>query len=209
MIRRFMAWFFERLYTRWAWAYELVAGVVSLNRWWDWARVAATPLPPGRLLEIGFGTGRLLAEMSRQTSIVGVDQSPEMAAIARQRVLESGGTPLIVRARAAQLPFAGDVFDGAYSSFPSEFAFQEATFRSLARVLRPGSEYSMVVAALLEGRGLLERVMRWLFRVTGQAGPTDVAQWRRSIPAPGFLLTVEKLEIRRSLVVRIRALLPD
>lgn len=209
MIRRFMGWFFERLYTHWAWAYEFVAGVVSLNRWWDWARAAAAPLPSGRLLEIGFGTGRLLAEMSRQTTVVGVDQSAEMAGIARRRVLDFGGEPLITRAHAGQLPFAANTFDGAYSSFPSEFAFQEATFRSLARVLKPGSEYSMVIVAVLAGHGILERVMRWLFRVTGQAGPTDPVLWESRVPAAGFRLVVETLEIRRSRVVRIRAVLPE
>lgn len=208
MIRRFMAWFFERLYTRWAWAYELVAAAVSFNRWWDWARAASTPLPSGNLLELGFGTGRLLAEQSKRRTVVGVDQSAEMARLARKRVARAGRRALVIRARANALPFPDDTFDGAYSSFPSEFAFQEDTFRSLRRVLRPGSEYSMVVMALISGSGLAERALRWLFQVTGQAGPLDPVFWQKHIPAQDLQVTVQTLDIRGAKVVRIRARKP-
>lgn len=207
---RFLSWFFGNLYTRWAWAYEFVAAAVSLNRWWAWAGTAASPFSKGRILEIGIGTGRILAETAgRVGGAVGIDQSAQMTKIAIDRVRNSGVDALIVRAQAQALPFEDNAFDGAYSSFPAEFAFRAETFHSIARVLQPGCEFSMVVMALIHESGPIARALRGLYLQTGQAGPPDAATWVSCIPECGLDIGAEVLNVRDADVVRIRALKPD
>ena len=54
--------FFQLLYHPFAWAYDLVAGLVSLGRWKSWV-LCGLPLLAGRVLEIGFGPGHLQAAL--------------------------------------------------------------------------------------------------------------------------------------------------
>jgi SAM-dependent methyltransferase len=42
--------------------------------------------PPGRVLELGCGTGTVLARLPEATALTGVDASPEMLAVARAKV---------------------------------------------------------------------------------------------------------------------------
>ncbi len=85
-----------------------------------------------RVLEVGCGTGRLLAQVSAPTR-VGVDISAAMLAIARRRGLA------VVRGDAHQLPFADAAFDvvlagkGAFRYLDKVRAFAECS-----RVLRRG-----------------------------------------------------------------------
>ena len=67
-------------------------------------------LPPGRILDIGCGTGYLTRLL--RGSVVAVDQSAAMLELARVRV---PGVEL-VRADVPPLPFADGAFDLAFSS---------------------------------------------------------------------------------------------
>src|SRR6266487_4499572 len=67
-------------------------------------------LPPGRILDIGCGTGYLTRLL--RGSVVAVDQSAEMLELARAR---APGVEL-VRADVPLLPFADGAFDLAFSS---------------------------------------------------------------------------------------------
>ena len=72
-------------YARWAPVYDAIFGVITN------AAIARTmrvlnALPPGRILEIGVGTGLALPRYKREHRITGVDLSPDMLARARGRV---------------------------------------------------------------------------------------------------------------------------
>src|SRR2546421_4095534 len=67
-------------------------------------------LPPGRILDIGCGTGYLTRLL--RGSVVAIDQSAEMLELARAR---APGVEL-VRADVPLLPFADGAFDLAFSS---------------------------------------------------------------------------------------------
>jgi SAM-dependent methyltransferase len=67
-------------------------------------------LPPGRILDIGCGTGYLIRLL--RGSIVAVDQSAEMLELARTR---APGVELVL-ADLPLLPFADGAFDFAFSS---------------------------------------------------------------------------------------------
>ena len=90
---------------------------------------------PGTLLEVGVGSGRLLAALAeREWDVVGVDAAPRMVELARERVV---GAKLEV-AHAEELPFEDASFDVTVAIGVLEYGGLEASLRELARVLRPG-----------------------------------------------------------------------
>jgi ubiquinone/menaquinone biosynthesis C-methylase UbiE/catechol 2,3-dioxygenase-like lactoylglutathione lyase family enzyme len=89
---------------------------------------------PGSLLEVGVGSGRLLARLAeRGWDVVGIDAAPRMLELTRARV---PGVKLEV-ARAEELPFEDASFDVVVAVGVLEYADPEASLRELARVLRP------------------------------------------------------------------------
>src|SRR3954470_22216521 len=89
------------------------------------ARLAGTPLleadrrfverhcpRPGRLLDLGCGTGRLLLPFARRGYwVLGVDLSGEMLAVAREKAVAEGVAVHLVRANLAGL---GALRDGSF-----------------------------------------------------------------------------------------------
>lgn len=111
----------------------------------DFARRAileALALQPGdRLLELGCGGGLLLRDaLGSGVKAAGVDHSPDMAALARERA--PGAAVLL--GTAEQLPFAADAFTAAAMSVV--FFFFAEPLRVLGecrRVLRPGGRLAV------------------------------------------------------------------
>ncbi len=166
----FVRLFFRLLYAEFAWTYDLVAWVVSLGQWRAWGRAALPYLQGERVLELAHGPGHLLGTMTdRSLSTVGLDLSPYMGRLAKQRLERAGLTVPLVRAQAQALPFRQGCFDSVVATFPTEFILAPATLREAARVLRnPGQRLVIVASAHLGGRDPLSGFVRWLYRVTGQ-----------------------------------------
>ncbi len=162
LLRRLYGWAAERLYHELAWAYDPVSWVVSLGRWSYWRRTALEHLPAGRVLEIGPGTGVLLAEMARRgLAVCGLEPSPAMLRLAARRLRRLGLRVPLVRGRAQALPFLDATFDAVLATFPANYILSAETLREAARVLRSGR---LVVAGLVsESRGPSTEAMlvRW------------------------------------------------
>lgn len=164
---------FRLLYNEFAWTYDAVAWCVSAGEWRSWQR-AAIPvlnLPTGaHILEIAHGTGNLhLDLMQAGYTCVGVDLSRAMGRIAMRKLRRAGLTPTLVRASALSLPGARASFDGVVCTFPSDFLMQPDTLREIARVLKPGAPYAIVVHGVLL-RGWWRPFLDLLFQLTGQGG---------------------------------------
>jgi ubiquinone/menaquinone biosynthesis C-methylase UbiE len=104
-------------------------------------------LAPGRVLDIGCGTGYLTRLL--RGSVVAVDQSEEMLAIARPRAPHAQ----FVRADVPPLPFIDDAFDLAFSSgvySHLETVPERAAF--VAEALRVAPELVVLDQARREGR---------------------------------------------------------
>ncbi len=126
-------------------SYDRVGAVLSLGQDPLWRRFLVSRLPRdgGRVLDAATGTGLVAAQLRRRGfGVTGVDQSPEMLAVARKRF---GDEVELVEASAEDLPFADRSFDHLTVTYLLRYvADPGATLAELARVVRPGG----VVASL-------------------------------------------------------------
>lgn len=136
-------------------------------------------LTPGqRVLDLGTGTGsvamRAAALVAPAGRVLGVDISPEMLAVTRQRLIESDRSNVDLReGRAEQLPADDGSIDTLLASLSLMYVIDRAAAaREIRRVLRPGGRF---VAAVWAGPEQCDIV---LFQQTaGKFAPTP--------PVPG------------------------
>ena len=126
--------------------YDRYARLLSFGQDPRWRRFLVScvdPKPDQTILDVASGTGAVAIELVRRSgcAVVGVDQSPEMLAVARERVTRAGLADRIrfVEAGAERLPFADAEFDGLTFTYLLRYVRDvTATMRELARVVRPG-----------------------------------------------------------------------
>jgi ubiquinone/menaquinone biosynthesis C-methylase UbiE len=116
----------------WAQEVDRVAGVVAA-------------LPPARVLDVACGTGFLTRWL--RGSVVAIDQSPEMVAIARERV---PGARVEV-ADAVPLPFGAGAFDRVFTSHFYGHLLPGERDAFLAEARRVADELVVVDSALAPG----------------------------------------------------------
>ena len=127
--------------------YDRYANLLSFGQDPRWRQFLVSRLsvgPSDTVLDVACGTGAVALELVRQKgcSVVGVDQSPEMLAEARQRV---GDRVRLVEASAQELPFEDASFDGLTAAYLLRYLDDlPAGLRELARVLRPGATMSLL-----------------------------------------------------------------
>jgi SAM-dependent methyltransferase len=141
-IRWGYGWVCERLYREFAWSYDLVSRGVSAGQLDVWRRIALDEVQQRKattqsMLEIGFGTGALLA-MARRASlpVVGLELSPQMHAVASATLARQQLDAPRVQGTATAMPFADESFDVVISTFPTPYILKQSTLRECARVLR-------------------------------------------------------------------------
>jgi len=89
----------------------------------------------GSLLEVGVGSGRLLAALAQcGWTVTGVDPAAGMIELARVRVPAAR----LIAARAEALPFDDASFDAVVGVGVFEYTEIQTSLREVARVLRPG-----------------------------------------------------------------------
>ncbi len=143
-VARFDRWAssYDRGFEQWVFFRPLYAGVL---------RIAAEVAPaPGRVLDVGCGTGLLLRSAALrypEASLAGVDPSAEMIRVAAARDLPPAeGLPSGVlefsHAQAEHLPFPDGRFGLVLSTMSfHHWADQKQGLREAARVLAPGGVF--------------------------------------------------------------------
>jgi demethylmenaquinone methyltransferase/2-methoxy-6-polyprenyl-1,4-benzoquinol methylase len=132
--------------------YDRYARLLSFGQDPRWRRFLVSRLevgPDACVLDVATGTGAVALELVRRhgCSVVGIDRSPEMLAVARRRVATSGlGTRIELHVgRAEALPFPDASFDALTVTYLLRYVDDPAaTVRELARVVRPGGTVALL-----------------------------------------------------------------
>jgi demethylmenaquinone methyltransferase / 2-methoxy-6-polyprenyl-1,4-benzoquinol methylase len=168
----------DAIFRRIAHRYDLINRILSLGREQAWRESAASLLPPGRLLDLGSGTGAA-APVLGSGQVVALDPVAQMLALSpiEARVVGVG----------EQLPFASASFDAVFSAYVfRNLTSVQQTLAEIERVLRPGG-----AAAVVD----LSRPTRPLARAVHRAGSAAL------LPLAGVLAgaTSEYWYLHRSL----------
>lgn len=161
LLRSGLGWLFDRLYHELASVYDPVSWLVSGGRWRRWQQEALAYVAGMRVLEVGPGTGHLLAALRNQGyDAFAVERSSAMA----RRAAGRAGPGRVVQGDGRSLPFAADSFDTILATFPAPYVLDDAFAREVARVLRPGGRLVLLLGAesgVYPWPGILERLLRW------------------------------------------------
>jgi len=132
--------------------YDRNASLLSFGQDPAWRRFLVSRVPDDALnvLDVATGTAAVAIELARRVPerrVVGVDQSAEMLAVARERVRHAGlGSRIELReGRAQELPFADGAFDALTFTYLLRYVDDPgATLGELARVVREGGTIAML-----------------------------------------------------------------
>ena len=139
--------------------YDRYAALLSFGQDPRWRRflVSVTEAgPEDTVLDVATGTGAVARELVRQKgcAVVGVDQSPEMLAVARRQIALAAATRQVrlVEASAEALPFEDGQFDALTFTYLLRYVDDAAaTMRELARVVEAGGTIAMLEFGLPRG----------------------------------------------------------
>jgi ubiquinone/menaquinone biosynthesis C-methylase UbiE len=162
----------------------------------------------GETLEVAVGTGLNLPYYPTEVTLTGVDLSPAMLAVARDRAARLGRAVSLWEANAEQLPFDDGSFDTvvctlALCSIPDD----RAAIAQIHRVLRPGGR--LLLLDHVAAPNPLLRAGQRLFEVVTSRIAADY-QTRRPLPLlrqAGFDIDTSQRS-RAGTVERVRALKP-
>lgn len=134
----------DRIFARIARRYDLVNRILSFGQEQSWRRRGAAHLPPGRVLDLGSGTGSALPVFGER-QVVALDPVREMLGLSP--------IPLRVAGVGERLPFPDGSFDGVFSAYVfRNLTSIPATLSEVARVLRSGGVAVVVDLARPRGR---------------------------------------------------------
>ena len=169
----------RRLFAPLGTTYDRYSRLLSLGQDPRWRRFLVSRIrvgPEHTVLDVATGTGAVAIELVRRTgcSVVGLDQSPEMLAEARERVAAAGLAERItlVEGTAERLPFGDASFDGLSFTYLLRYVDDPAaTLRELARVVRRGGYLASLEFDVPSGfwRGAWELYVRIGLPLAGRA----------------------------------------
>jgi demethylmenaquinone methyltransferase/2-methoxy-6-polyprenyl-1,4-benzoquinol methylase len=154
--------------------YDRYASLLSFGQDPRWRAFLVSRIPNDatRVLDVATGTGAVAIELARANparTVVGIDQSAEMLATAKQRI---GERIELREGRAESLPFADGEFDALTFTYLLRYVDDPAaTLRELMRVVKPGGMIAMLEFGLPRGiwRPLWELYVRVGLPLAGAA----------------------------------------
>jgi ubiquinone/menaquinone biosynthesis C-methylase UbiE len=162
----------------------------------------------GRTLEIGVGTGRNLDHFAPALTLVGVDVSAPMLALARRRAAGLGRPLELLLADAQMLPFASASFDSvvitlALCTIPDD----RGALAEARRVLRPGGRLILLEHVRSTNR-LVRALQRLLEPLAARLGRDHLLRDPLPLLAPLGFAIEEQQRLKLGIVERVLARVP-
>jgi ubiquinone/menaquinone biosynthesis C-methylase UbiE len=136
-------------------------------------------LRPGhRVLDIGCGTGSIVALLKRDcpdVTVVGLDPDPKALARATRKAARAGASIQFDQGFSDELPYADASFDRVFSSFMFHHIYadrREKTLKEVYRVLSPGGSLHLLdfESSEVESQGVLSRWLHSSHRLKDNSG---------------------------------------
>jgi SAM-dependent methyltransferase len=161
-----------------------------------WLVAASEPASRDRAIDVGTGGGHAaLALAPHVASVVAIDPTPEMLAVAGRLAAERGTANIsFTQGSADALPFPDASFDLAISRHSvHHWPRPAAAFREIARVLRPGARLA-VVDLLAPEDGPLDTFLNAveMLRDPSHARSLRASEWLAILGAAGFSARLER-----------------
>jgi ubiquinone/menaquinone biosynthesis C-methylase UbiE len=125
----------------------------------------------GAVLEVAIGTGRNLPYYPRDRRLTGIDLTPAMLTLARDRARDLGLAAALLVADAQALPFAAASFDSVVCTLGlNAIPDDRAAVAEMYRVLRPGGRLVLVghvASPYRVVRAAQHVIERWMLPVAG------------------------------------------
>jgi len=137
----------------------------------------------GQILEVGVGTGLNLPFYPPDSQLIGIDASPAMLAVARQRAVDLGAKVDLREGDAQRLDFPDGSFDTVVGTFVlCAIPDDRAALMQMWRVLKPGGR--LLLADHVAGTSRLARGLQRIVETVSV--PMAGEHWRRR---PAEMLT--------------------
>lgn len=125
----------------------------------------------GAVLEVAIGTGRNLPYYPHDRRLTGIDLTPEMLRLARDRARDLGVAVALLVADAQALPFGAASFDSVVCTLGlNAIPDDRAAVAEMYRVLRPGGRLVLlghVASPYWAVRAVQRWIERWLLSIAG------------------------------------------
>ncbi len=162
----------------------------------------------GDVLEVGVGTGLNFPFYPRGVRITGIDLSPAMLAVARERAIDLGRSVDLREGDALSLPFPDRAFDTVVATLVlCAVPDDRAALAELIRVLRPGGRL-----LLLDHVGSHLRPVWALQRLIERATVRSIGEYQTRRPLPlveaAGLIVEESQRLKAGTVDRVAARKP-
>lgn len=126
------------------------------------------PPPGSRLLEIGFGSGRLHVELAGRYEMAGIDRAQGMVALTQRRLAARGLHSALSVGDAQALPWPDDHFHAVLSTFAlSAIPDAGRAIGEMVRVTHPGGRVIVVDAGPAMDGNWPSRALAWLWAALG------------------------------------------